>query len=288
MARPSTFSIAAVDTSTGEAGVAVASKFLAVGAAVPWAKANAGAIATQSWVNLGYGPDGLRLLEEGLPADEVVRRLTAADAGREQRQLGIVDRHGNSAAWTGKECFEWAGYRLGPGYAIQGNILAGESVISSMEAAFLSVTGPLVQRLMASLEAGQQAGGDRRGQQAAAIYVAKEKGNYGGFIDRYIDLRVDDHPAPIDELRKLLTLHFLYFGETDINKLVPMSEAITRETQSILARLGFYSGPTHGAYDEATRNAFRQFCLIENLEERWREGDAVDGEILNFMRSRFV
>ncbi|MDQ7819216.1 MAG: DUF1028 domain-containing protein [Armatimonadota bacterium] len=284
---PSTFSIVALDPSTGEVGVAVASKFLAVGAVVPWARAGAGAVATQAWANLGYGPQGLDLLARGHSAEDVVRLLTEPDPQRDHRQVGVVDCRGNAAAWTGRECLAWAGHRTGRGYTCQGNILAGAAVVDRMAEAFEGSTGPLPERLLAALEAGQAAGGDSRGQQSAALYVAKEKGSYGGYLDRYIDLRVDDHPTPLVELRTLLELHRLYFGTTDPARLTPLTGAVAREVQQILRRLGYYRGEITGVYDDATREAFRRFCAIENFEERWREDDLVDGEILQFMRRRF-
>lgn len=286
MPRPSTFSIVALDAATGEIGVAVASKFLAVGAAVPWAKAGVGGIATQAWANLSYGPDGLAMLAEGAAAEDVVRRLTEADADREHRQVGVVDRSGGSAAWTGKECFNWAGHRTGRGFTCQGNILTGASVVGAMAEAFERTSGPLPERLLEVLDAGQREGGDSRGQQSAAIYVAKEKGGYGGFIDRYIDLRVDDHPAPIGELRKLLEMHRLYFGATEPANLTRLAGNVAKEVQEILTRLGFYAGSITGVYDLATKEAFRKYCSVENFEERWREDHFVDREILNFMRAR--
>jgi len=285
--RPSTFSIVALEASTGELGVAVASKFLAVGSAVPWARAGAGALATQAWANLSYGPAGLALLAQGLPAEEVVRRLTGEDADREHRQLGVVDRRGNAAAWTGRECFAWAGHRTGTGYTCQGNILTGAAVVDAMAQTFERTAGALPERLLAALEAGQAAGGDSRGQQSAALYVVKEKGSYGGFIDRYIDLRVDDHPTPIVELRKLLEMHRLYFGATEPANLTRLAGNVAREVQQILARLGYYTGEIHGVYDLATKDAFRRFCAVENFEERWREDEFADREVLRFMRRRY-
>lgn len=285
--RPSTFSIAALDRSSGEFGVAVASKFLAVGAAVPWAKAGIGAIATQAWANLSYGPNGLAMLEQGLAAEEVVRRLTEEDNDREHRQLGVVDRNGNAAAWTGKECFNWAGHRTGNGFSCQGNILTGAAVVDAMAKSFEGASGPLPERLLGALEAGQAEGGDSRGQQSAAVYVAKEKGSYGGFIDRAIDLRVDDHATPITELRKLLEMHRLYFGATEPANLTRIAGNVAKEVQEILARTGHYSGEMTGVYDLKTKEALRKFCSVENFEERWREDHFVDREILNFMRSRY-
>ena len=282
----STFSIVALDRQTGEIGIAVASKFLAVGAVVPWAQAGVGGIATQAWANLSYGPEGLRLLSGGAPADEVVKRLLEPDEHRQQRQMGVVDAQGRSAAWTGQECFNWAGHRSGDGFTCQGNILAGPQVVEAMAETFQRTAGPLPERLVAVLEAGQGQGGDSRGQQSAALYVVKEKGSYGGYLDRYIDLRVDDHPTPIAELRKLLDLHRLYFATTD-RALTLLAGNVVRELQEILIRVGFYQGTITSEYDDATKEAFRRFCGVENFEERWREDDQVDREILNYMRRRY-
>lgn len=286
-ARIATFSILAVDLSTGEMGVAVASKFLAVGSVVPWAKAGVGAIATQARANLSFGPGGLALLEQGAVAEEVVRRLVDGDSDHDHRQLGVVDRHGGSAAWTGKSCFNWAGHRTGRGFTCQGNILASEAVVAGMVQAFEQSQGPLPERLVTALEAGQANGGDSRGQQSAAVYVVKEKGSYGGYLDRYIDLRVDDHPTPVVELRKLLELHRLYFGATDNSRLTRAAGNVAKEMQQILTQLGYYQGDAHGIYDLATKEAFRKFCSVENFEERWREDEFVDREILQFMHARY-
>lgn len=285
--KPSTFSTVALDASTGELGIGVASKFLAVGAAVPWARSGAGALATQAWANLSYGPAGLDLLEQGVPAEDAVRRLTEPDEDRDHRQLGIVDRQGNAAAWTGKDCFNWAGHRIGKGYTCQGNILTGATVVDAMAETFERTGGPLPERLLAALESGQAEGGDSRGQQSAALYVVKEKGSYGGFIDRYIDLRVDDHPMPIVELRKLLEMHRLYFGATEPRNLTRLAGNVAKEVQGILARLGYYAGEITGVYDLKTKEAFRKFCSVENFEERWRDDHFADREILNFMRKRY-
>lgn len=203
---PSTFSIVGYDPTTGDLGIAVQSKFLAVGSVVPWAKAGVGAIATQSKANTTYGPRGLEMLAKGVTPVEVTRRLTIPDTEREVRQLGVVDAKGRSAAFTGKECLEWAGNESGPNFTVQGNILAGPEVVRDMSRAFRETKGELAERLVAALEAGQAAGGDRRGQQSAALLVVRAKGGYGGANDRYIDLRVDDHAAPITELKRLLAL----------------------------------------------------------------------------------
>jgi uncharacterized Ntn-hydrolase superfamily protein len=265
----------------------VQSKFLAVGSAVPWARAGAGAVATQSWANTSYGPRGLAMMEEGLPADEVVARLTADDEDRAVRQVGVVDAQGQAAAFTGEECFDWAGHIVGENYTCQGNILVSEDTVQAMAQAFEGTEGALVHRLLAALRAGQRAGGDRRGRQSAAILVVKEKGGYGGFNDRYVDLRVDDSPTPIEELARLLKLHDLYLGETDPENLVKIEGELASEIQEILKRTGYYEGPATGVYDDKTKKAFRDLVSTENLEERWRDDDMLDGVILGFLRERF-
>jgi uncharacterized Ntn-hydrolase superfamily protein len=202
-----TFSIAACDLDAGQWGVAVESRFLAVGSVVPWAEAEVGAVATQALANPQYGPDGLALLRQGLSAEEVVRRLTEADDGRDDRQLGVVDAQGGAATYTGAACNEWAGGRTGNGYAAQGNILVSADTVDALADAFEAATGSLAERLLEALAAGQAAGGDSRGQQSAAIYVVQREGGYRGMSDRLADLRVDDHEAPIEELRRLYALH---------------------------------------------------------------------------------
>jgi uncharacterized Ntn-hydrolase superfamily protein len=199
-----TFSIAAYDPDKKEWGVAVASKYLAVGSVVPWAKAGVGAVATQASVNATYGPRGLELLAEGKSAEEVVKMLTGADAGKDVRQLGVVDAKGEAAAFTGPKCNAWAGHKTGKNYTCQGNILAGEAVVTDMAKAFEEAKGPLAWRMMAALEAAEKAGGDKRGKQSAAILVVREKAGPNGFNDRSIDLRVDDHETPIPELARIL------------------------------------------------------------------------------------
>jgi len=201
-----TFSIAGYDPATGDLGVAVASKFLAVGSVVPFARAGVGAIATQAFANTSYGPRGLELLRRGLSPDEVIRRLTRDDPQREQRQIGVVDMKGRAATYTGKSCIRWAGGIAGKHFAAQGNILTGEAVVKAMANTFQRTSGELAVRLLTALEAGEKAGGDARGKQSAALLVVRKGGGYAGFDDRYIDLRVDDHPDPIPELRRLLTM----------------------------------------------------------------------------------
>ena len=205
-----TFSIVGFDPATGEVGIAVASKFLAVGSVVPWAEAGAGAIATQAYANTTYGPEGLALLEKGLGAQAVLDSLIAMDAGRDERQAGIVDAGGGSATYTGKGCIAWAGGRAGENYACQGNILVDENTVGAMAKTFEETSGPLATRLLRALKAGEAAGGDSRGKQSAAIYIAKEGGGYQGLNDRYIDLRVDDHEDPITELQRVLSIQLAY------------------------------------------------------------------------------
>ncbi len=201
-----TFSIVGHDPETKEWGVAVASKFLAVGAVVPWAEAGVGAVATQSYANVTFGPKGLELMRSGKTAEQALAILTADDEGRDRRQVGMVDANGNASTFTGEKCNAWAGGRTGKHYACQGNILAGAEVVDAMAKAFEESQGPLAWRLMIALEAGDKVGGDRRGRQSAAVYVAKAKGGYGGLNDRYIDFRVDDHEQPIPELARVLAL----------------------------------------------------------------------------------
>ena len=202
-----TFSIVAYDPKTGEIGVAVQSKFIAVGNVVPWAKAGVGAIATQAWANTSYGPEGLKLLAEGKSPDDVLVELLKKDRNRERRQVGIVSAKGESASFTGKRCMNWAGGHAEKNFCVQGNILAGEDVTKEMARAFKAAKGDLGERMIAALMAGQKAGGDKRGRQSAALYIVRKKGGYSGFNDRYRDLRVDDHKEPIKELLRIYKLH---------------------------------------------------------------------------------
>lgn len=285
--RPvATFSIVAYDPENGDLGVAVQSKFLAVGAVVPWAKAGVGAVATQSWANTTYGPEGLKLMAEGLSAQEALDKLVEADEERDRRQAGVVDARGNAAAYTGQGCFDWAGHIVGESFACQGNILVSEDTVQAMARTFEESEGELSDRLAAALEAGQEAGGDSRGRQSAALLVTREKGGYGGFNDRWIDLRVDDHPTPIQELKRLLALHKLYFFKSKPEHLLPLEGEVAREVQETLSELGYYNGQITGVYDEATRQALFDFSGIENLEERWQERAYVDQVVLEFMRQK--
>lgn len=231
-----TFSIVGFDPATGELGIAVQSKFIAVGSVVPWAKAGVGAVATQAFGNPSYGPRGLELLEAGKSPEEVIDILISDDQDKDERQVGIVNAHGDAATFTGKECFNWAGDRSKENYAVQGNILVNEETVTAMGGAFETAKGSLSERLLAALTAAQEAGGDSRGKQSAALYIVKEKGGYGGFNDRYIDLRVDDHPEPIHELIRLYNLHQLYFGITKEKNILTVSGDTKEELTAEIGR----------------------------------------------------
>ena len=284
-----TFSIVAYDPARQEWGVAVQSKFLAVGAVVPWARAGAGAVATQSYANLTYGPRGLDLMALGVAAEEAIQVLTREDPGRDQRQLGLVDRQGRAAAFTGAGCHDWAGHIVGDGFACQGNILV-PGTVEAMAQRFQEVRGgpgELADWLVEALAAGQEAGGDSRGRQAAAVLVVREGGGYGGNNDCYLDLRVDDHPTPIQRLQELLAMHHLYFGPVDPDDLLPLAD-LAQELQALLRRTGHYTGPVTGVFDQATRQALRALVGQENLEERWDgTGDAIDRQVIEYLRQRF-
>ncbi len=270
-----TFSLVACDRDKGQWGVVVASKFLAVGAIVPWAQAGAGAVATQAFANLPYGPDGLKLLASGATAQETIDRLTGADPDFQERQIGVVDAAGGSATFTGTGCFEWAGGRAGDGYAAQGNLLAGAAVVAALADTFDSTEGPLVERMLAALQAGDQAGGDRRGRQSAAIVIREAGGGYGGTNDRLIDLRIDDHPDPVTELQRLYALQNLLFGRTPEEQLIPI-EQVNAELSDLLERLGYPGDIDAG---------LRTWAGMENLEERLSPG-RIDPVVLGVMRER--
>ncbi|HNT77338.1 MAG TPA: DUF1028 domain-containing protein [Anaerolineae bacterium] len=284
-----TFSIVAYDPARQEWGVGVQSKFLAVGAVVPWARTGAGAVATQSYANLTYGPDGLEMMARGRSAADTLRALTGADEGRAQRQVGAVDARGKAAAFTGEECHAWAGHVVEEGYACQGNILV-PGTVEAMAARFEAVrggSGELADWLVAALDAGQVAGGDSRGRQSAAVLVVRAGGGYGGNNDRYLDLRVDDDPEPIQRLQKLVEMHHLYFGVVNPADLVPLTD-VTAELQTLLHRTGHYTGPVNGDFDAATRAALITLVGIENLEERWDgAGDKIDRLSVEYLRRKF-
>lgn len=288
--KPSTFSIVACDLERGEWGVAVASKFLAAGAVVSWAQAGAGAIATQATAKVGYGPEGLALLAAGSSAQETMAALTGADEWAPDRQLGIVDREGQSAAFTGERCSEWAGHRLGDHYTCQGNILTGPETLEAIAQAFEDGQGELADRLIAALRAGDEAGGDRRGKQSAAILVVRPGGGYGGDTDRYLDLRVDDDPEPVKRLEVLVASHHLFFGESDPAQRLPIEGELAAELQSLSKRLGYYAGEVDGEWNRPSQQAFWALVGNENLEERWSLHDTpelIDPVVLEYLRDRF-
>jgi uncharacterized Ntn-hydrolase superfamily protein len=285
--RLSTFSMVARDPVTGDLGVVVQSKFLAVGSVVPWAQAGVGAVATQSFANTTYGPEGLRLMAAGWTAQEALSHLLAIDHDVAQRQVLLIDASGRAAAHTGEKCFDWAGHIVGDGYACAGNILVGEDTVRAIATTFEAATHqPFPERMVTALAAGQAAGGDRRGQQSAALLVVRTGGGYGGRDDRYIDLRVDDHTEPIVELRRILDLHRLYLTKSSLEDLIVIDEAIARELQTILQKAGHYQGEVTGVYDEPTKKALWDLYGIENLEERWHD-ELIDVIALEFLRQRF-
>jgi uncharacterized Ntn-hydrolase superfamily protein len=284
-----TFSIVAYDPHKREWGVAVQSKFMACASVVSWARSGAGAVATQSYANVLYGTLGLEMLAQGLSAEQTITALTVSDEGRALRQVGIVDKQGRAAAYTGKDCYAWAGHIVGDGFACQGNILI-PGTVEAMAKTFAEVRlgpGELADWLVAALAAGQEAGGDSRGRQAAGVLVVRDKGGYGGNNDRYLDLRVDDHPEPIARLQELVTMHHLYFGTVDPNNTIPLAD-VAEEMQKLLTRTGHYTGPVNGQFDDITRKALRALVGSENLEERWDgTGEVIDKLVVEFLRGRF-
>ena len=279
MARRSvvaTYSIAACDIEAGQWGVATQSKFLGVGSVVPWAGPQVGAIATQAWANPRYGPDGLALLREGLSADEVVERLTSADDGREHRQLGVVDGKGGSASFSGTECMDWAGGRTGPCYAAQGNILVSAETVDAIAETFEATSGrPLAERLLDCMDAAQAAGGDRRGQQSSALLVVERDGGYAGLSDSVVDLRVDEHERPLQELRRIYVMHQAIFGETPREEWLDVDDALGQELRERLGRLG---------YDGDLAESYFAWAGKENLEERVDGVDRVDPIVIEELR----
>jgi uncharacterized Ntn-hydrolase superfamily protein len=288
MIRPSTFSIVAYDSNDSAWGIAVASKFPAAGAVVPWARASAGAIATQSYANTSFGPRGLDLMSSGISAQEALDTLISEDEGRDLRQAGFVDKKGTSATYTGKDCFEWAGGLTGEGFCVQGNILVGDGVIQAMADAFETTEGDLPHRLMSALYAGDRAGGDRRGRQSAGLLVVKPEGGYGGFNDRWIDYRVDDHADPVPRLSELLDLHHLYFEKSPPEQELSIEDEICSNIQRMLIKLGYISEQASGIYNPATQQALREFLGNENFEERADiENGRIDAPVYEFLMEKF-
>jgi uncharacterized Ntn-hydrolase superfamily protein len=280
MAEPliATYSIVACDLEAQQWGVSVQSKFLSVGSVVPWAEPHVGAVATQAYANPRYGPNGLQLLREGLSAQEVVDRLTGEDEGRDHRQVGIVDGEGNAATYTGRECMDWAGGRTGANYAAQGNILVSAETVDALAETFESSAGrPLADRLIDCLAAAQAAGGDSRGQQSSALLVVQPDGGYAGMSDVVVELRVEDHERPIEELRRIYTLHDEIFGVTPRDKWLPVDDELAAELRKRLATLG---------YDGELEDSFTRWTGKENLEDRVDGLGQIDPVVLEALRSR--
>ncbi len=277
--RPSTFSIVAVDPDALEVGLAVQSKFPAVGSLMQFPVAGVGAVVSQSFAEVTFGPRGLDLLASGVDPEVALDQLLAADEARESRQVGIVDASGRSASFTGADCFEHAASVTGSGYACQGNVLASKEVVTSMAQSFQESAGALPERLIGVLRAGLIAGGDRRGQQSAALLVAKPGGGYGGTHDRYIDLRVDDHPGPVEELARLLDMHRFYFERPDESEVIEVGPDLGREIADRLTRVGWLD-PGHDLWDRLS-----DYMGWENLEERWAEGGRIDPKVLAYLRA---
>jgi uncharacterized Ntn-hydrolase superfamily protein len=277
-----TFSIVACDVKEQTWGVAVASKFPAVGAVVPYAQAGIGAVATQSFANTSFGPRGLELMANGSTAKQALNQLLKDDPDKELRQLGLVDAKGGSATFTGSGCFVWAGGLAGKGYAIQGNILSGGKVVPAMEKAFLKTKGSLPRRLHAALLAGDRAGGDKRGRQSAAIYVVKPNGGYGGYLDRWLDYRVDDHEDPVPRLAELLDMHELYFGKSPASERMPIKGRVLNHLTNILKQQGYLKN------QQDFVAAFDEFIGNENFEERADPNAAwIDRPVLNYLVKKF-
>jgi uncharacterized Ntn-hydrolase superfamily protein len=277
-----TFSIVAFDPETDSLGVAVQSKFLAVGSVVPWARAGVGAVATQAMANYNYGPRGLDLMSEGRSAEGTVEALVSADEDRGHRQVGVVDARGRAATFTGSECFDWAGGDTGEHYAVQGNILVGGKTVGAMARAYEEAEGDLATRLLSALDAGQGAGGDSRGKQSAALLVVREGGGYGGDNDRVVDLRVDDHPDPIRELIRIRDLHTLYFGETGPDEVVAVDGEVRAEVADALLRAGYLRGPD--VEDDDLFDALSAYIRTENFEEREQRRGHLDRAVLEYMK----
>ncbi len=282
--NPSTFSIVARDPVNGDLGIIVQSKFPAVGSVVPWAKANIGAIATQAWANVSYGPNGLSLLENGNSASVTLKTLLNGDEGREHRQIGIVDSHGQAVAHTGTECMEWAGHIVGDGFSCQGNILAGEDVVTDMAEAFENTEGDLIDKLFAGLIAGQAAGGDRRGMQSASILVVREKGGYEGGNDRYVDVRVDEHPNPIDELVRIFNIYDMtLLSREDPSLLVKIEGDLLAIIQKALVTLGYLEEDRENVFGVRTKSALTEWINTNNFENKARDDGTIWPSVVDYL-----
>lgn len=277
-----TFSIVGYDPNEKEWGIAVQSKFLGVGAVVPFAKAGVGAVATQSYANTAYGPEALALFAEGKKADEVIEFITSRDSDKALRQVGVIDAEGNAATFTGDSCYDWAGGIAGKHFCAQGNILVDERTVQAMADTFVHQEGSLAERLLAALAAGQEAGGDSRGQQSAALLVVKEAGGYGGFNDRYIDLRVDDHPEPISELIRIFGLQQLYFAPPKEERISELVGAVRDDVVSALQSHGYLD--SQEVSDDTLHDALTRYIHTENFEARELERGKIDLDVLAYMK----
>ena len=304
-----TFSIVARDLETGDLGVAVASKFLAVGAVVPHAEAGNGAIATQAFANVRYGPDGLALLRDGTAADEVLERLTGADDGRSRRQIGIVDSAGRAATYTGSGTIAWAGGRIAEGVAAQGNLLTGPAVVDALIETYLGGRDPFPSRLLQALAAADKAGGDRRGRQSAALLIVREGGGYGGANDRWMDLRVDDHTDPVGDLVRLVQANDLLRNRSSADEWLPIDEHMAADLRHHLEIAGYTPQSTSGGtgladllkfgaeragesratppnWDTGWDRALSEWMAVENLEARVTAPGWIDPRVLDFLHTR--
>ncbi|ANU10229.1 fimbrial assembly protein FimA [Planococcus antarcticus DSM 14505] len=279
-----TFSIVAANPETGEVGVAVQSKFLAVGSVVPWAKAGVGAVATQSWANTAYGPEGLDLLEKGLSPEAVIDKLIADDPGRSLRQVAIINSDGEASAFTGNACYDWAGHKIGKHHSCQGNILVSEKTVSEMSRAFEESEGSLAERLLSAISAAQQAGGDSRGKQSAAVYVLQEGAGYGGYNDVKVDLRVDDHPEPIEELQRLYELHKMFAAPSQ-DKLA-IEKDVLESIIKQLVKVNLLESADHSSYDAEVKEALKTFALRENFDDHWSEEALIDESVLEYLQKQ--
>nr|WP_280768821.1 DUF1028 domain-containing protein [Salipaludibacillus daqingensis] len=282
--KVATFSIIGFDPETQEWGIAVQSKFLGVGSVVPWAKAGVGAIATQSFANTSFGPRGLNYLEKGFTVEEVVEKLIEKDEDRDLRQFSVMDAKGEVATFTGKKCYHWAGHKTGKYCSAQGNILISEETINQFIDVFESTNGSLADRLLEALEKAQNAGGDSRGKQSAALFIVQDEGGYGGYNDRKYDLRVDDHHEPIKELKRLYELHKLYFHKPDENTLLPMEGQTLELVQKLLIKKGLLES-VEDHYSELTKKQLKRYYMQENFEERWRDDLFIDLHVIEYMKT---
>lgn len=281
---PSTFSIAARDPTNGDLGIIVQSKFPAVGAVVPWARAEIGAVATQAWANTSYGPRGLELLAAGRGASETLQILLKDDDKVEHRQVGIVDSNGTAVSHTGSECMEWAGHIIGKGYTCQGNILAGEEVVVDMAEAYERKEGDLIDKLFAAIKAGQAAGGDKRGMQSASILVVRTEGGYEGGNDRYVDVRVDDHPSPIAELERIFKLYDMtLLSREDPSRLIQIEGDVALKIQKALVVQGFLETISEDTFPDTALAALREWTNTNNFENKWREDGTIWYSVLEYL-----